>query len=441
MSSNAVFNIIDRVANASGTKDKKSILASACTEKEDLKRALHFTYSPFVTYGITVPWNWHGVEGGKEFDAGTFNLLKALASREITGHAAHETISDELATLSPCSAQLLVRIINKDMRAGISESTINSVFPGLIPEAPYMRCILSKAAKNAKFDWVEGVYSQLKADGMFANCTVTESGAVFTSRQGHQIQVPAGLSDAAGETFTQGTVLMGELLVVKGGNVLPRKDGNALINNGDLDGCEVRYVVWDQVPIECWVPGGRCDTKYMVRYASLYAQVVNGPHKQIRMIGTKLVHSYAEVRAHALEFQRQGLEGSVYKDPHAPWIDGTSPWQVKLKVEFVVDLEIIGFTVGKGKRSKDFGALVCATSDRLLQVDVAGLKEADYTRINEDREAYLGTIVAVAANDISEVDEVASLMHPRVAEFRKDKVVADTLQQVRDQLESARNGG
>lgn len=441
MSSNAVFNIIDRVANASGTKDKKSILASSCDERESLKRALHFTYSPFVTYGITVPWNWHGVEGGKEFDAGTFNLLKALASREITGHAAHSVVHDELTAQSPCSAQLLVRIINKDMRAGISESTINSVFPGLIPEAPYMRCILSKAAKNDKFNWAEGVYSQLKADGMFANCTVTESGAVFTSRQGHQIKVPTELSDAAGVTFTQDTVSMGELLVTRGGNVLPRKDGNALINNGDLDGCEVHYVVWDQVPIEYWVPSGRCDTKYMVRYASLYAQIVNGPHKQIRMIGTKLVHSYAEARAHAMEFQRQGLEGSVYKDPHAPWIDGTSPWQVKLKVEFVVDLEIIGFTVGKGKRAKDFGALVCATSDRLLQVDVAGLKEADYARINEDREAYLGTIVAVAANDISEVDEVASLMHPRVAEFRKDKVVADTLQQVRDQLESARNGG
>lgn len=440
MSSNAVFNIIDRVANASGTKDKKSILASSCDERESLKRALHFTYSPFVTYGITVPWNWHGIEGGKEFDAGTFNLLKALASREITGHAAHSVVHDELTALSPCSAQLLVRIINKDMRAGISESTINSVFPGLIPEAPYMRCILSKAAKNNKFNWEEGVYSQLKADGMFANCTVTESGAVFTSRQGHQIKVPTELSDAAGVTFTQDTVSMGELLVTKGGNVLPRKDGNALLNNGDLDGCEVRYVVWDQVPIECWVPGGRCDTKYMVRYASLYAQVVNGPHKQIRMIGTKLVHSYAEARAHAMEFQRQGLEGSVYKDPHAPWIDGTSPWQVKLKVEFVVDLEIIGFTVGKGKRAKDFGALVCATSDRLLQVDVAGLKEADYARINDDRESYLGTIVAVSANDISEVDEVASLMHPRVAEFRKDKVVADTLQQVRDQLESARVG-
>lgn len=441
MSSNAVFNIIDRVANASGTKDKKSILASACFEKEDLKYCLLLAYSPFCTYGITVSPGVYGTDGGKEFDVFTHQLLSRLMKRDLTGHAAHEAISDELATLSPCSAQLLVRIINKDMRAGISESTINSVFPGLIPEAPYMRCILSKAAKNDKFNWEEGVYSQLKADGMFANCTVTESGAVFTSRQGHQILVPIELSNAAGETFTPGTVSMGELLVTKGGNVLPRKDGNALINNGDLDGCEVRYVVWDQVPIECWVPGGRCDTKYMVRYASLYAQVVNGPHKQIKMIGTKLVHSYVEARAHAMEFQRQGLEGSVYKDPHAPWIDGTSPWQVKLKVEFVVDLEIIGFTVGKGKRAKDFGALVCATSDRLLQVDVAGLKEADYARINDDRESYLGTIVAVAANDISEVDEVASLMHPRVAEFRKDKVVADTLQQVRDQLESARNGG
>ena len=441
MSSNAVFNIIDRVANASGTKDKKSILASACFEKEDLKYCLLLAYSPFCTYGITVSPGVYGTDGGKEFDVFTHQLLSRLMKRYLTGNAAHYEVSDELATLTPCSAQLLARIINKDMRAGISESTINSVFPGLIPEAPYMRCILSKVAKNNKFNWAEGGYSQLKADGMFANCAVTESGAVFTSRQGHQIKVPTELSDAAGVTFTQGTVSMGELLVVKDGNVLPRKDGNALLNNGDLDGCEVRYVVWDQVPIECWVPSGRCDTKYMVRYASLYAQVVNGPHKQIRMIGTKLVHSYAEARAHAMEFQRQGLEGSVYKDPHAPWIDGTSPWQVKLKVEFVVDLEIIGFTIGKGKRAKDFGALVCATSDRLLQVDVAGLKEADYARINEDRESYLGTIVAVAANDISEVDEVASLMHPRVAEFRKDKVVADTLQQVRDQLESARNGG
>lgn len=444
MKSSEIYRVIDEVAKTSSPKAKVAILTkyASCPH---LAEVLGRTYNPFITYGITVE---HGSCGGGSYDFAedTLQLLDDLRSRRLTGHAARDAINTELNSLNAESAELLVRIINGDMRAGISTSTINKVFPKLIPELPYMRCSLPKHVKVEDFDWSEGVYSQLKADGMFANCEHTERGEVrFTSRQGQAIPVTS-LYGSVRKFLRPGTVSMGELLVTKDGKVLPRKDGNGLINSlaenpSALEGYAVEYHVWDQIPAKDFVVGGVCDTKYMVRYANVFAQLGNAVAPDLKVIPTRIVHSYKEARTHALEFQRLGLEGTVYKDPHAPWADGTSKWQVKVKVEFVVDLKIVGYTQGKGKRAKDFGALVCETADGLLRTDVAGLKDGDYARINADRDGYLETIVAVSANDLSEVGGKACLMHPRVAEFRKDKVVADTLQQVRDQLEAARNGG
>lgn len=447
MRSNEVFRIIDEVAGVSSTKDKLAILTKY-KDNQDLVEVLKRTYSPFITYGIKLDPNEYGHSTVDAlFNYNTMSLLDALAYRQLTGNAAREEVKAETFRLGKGSADLLVRIINGDLRAGINTSTINKVWPGLIPELPYMRCTLPHKVKVTGFDWDEGVYSQVKADGMFANCAHSLDGEVrFTSRQGHEIPLVV-LHDDVRRVLKAGTVSMGELLVyVENDVLLPRKDGNALINSladnpSALNGYTVVYHVWDQVPVEVFVTGGHYAVPYKLRYAALFSQVnVPGDHS-INLIHTVVVYSEKEARRHAVKLQADGGEGTVYKDPNAPWIDGTSKWQVKLKVEFTVDLEIIGFTKGTGKRAKDFGALVCATSDRLLQTDVAGLKEADYARINSDREGYLGTIVAVTANDLSEVGTVASLMHPRVAEFRKDKVVADTLQQVRDQLEAARNGG
>ena len=71
----------------------------------------------------------------------------------------------------------------KDIKAGISVSTINKVWPDLIFSQGYMRCSLPKDVDLVEWPWKEGVYSQVKMDGMYAAGSnkqmITRNGSVF----------------------------------------------------------------------------------------------------------------------------------------------------------------------------------------------------------------------------------------------------------------------
>lgn len=444
MTTDRIFNLIETIAATPGKNDKVALLR-AHQHDLDLQEILLLAYDPFYTYGVrSLPVVT--ATGSEGFTTSTRGMLVDLVNRSLTGSAARDRIGHELSKLSPVSAELLRRVLLKDMRAGINESTINSVMKGLIPEFAYMRCSLPKHVKLDKFDWARGVYSQVKADGMFVNINHEADGTIqFVSRQGHQFRMEGypQLVELVRRYLKPGTQSHGEVVVLKSGKVLPRKDGNGTINSvnagGDfLDDEKPLLQLWDQIPLSEVKPGGTYPVDYESRIGELGKQLGLG-HYYMRIIPTRIVHSWAEAQAHRAEVVAAGGEGTVIKDPGGPWMDSTSKWQVKLKLEVSVDLKITGFTEGKGKFAKWFGALVTETEDGLLSTDVSGMSDALRKKISENRQAYLGTVVSVTANDLSEIPgQKAALMHPRLDEIRLDKRVADTLDQVRDQFDSAK---
>lgn len=444
MTTDRIFNLIETIAATPGKNDKVALLR-AHQHDLDLQEILLLAYDPFYTYGVrSLPVVT--ATGSEGFTTSTRGMLVDLVNRSLTGSAARDRIGHELSKLSPASAELLRRVLLKDMRAGINESTINSVMKGLIPEFAYMRCSLPKHVKLDKFDWARGVYSQVKADGMFVNINHEWDGTVqFVSRQGHPFRMGGyhRLVELVRRSLKPGTQTHGEMVVLNDGQVLPRKDGNGLINsvNAGEDFAKDEEPVlqlWDQIPLGEVEPGGKYQIPYDVRMTELVEQVGLGCHN-MHVIQTRIVHSWAEAQAHRAEVVAAGGEGTVIKDASGAWMDGTSKWQVKLKLEVSVDLKITGFTEGKGKFAKWFGALVTETEDGLLSTDVSGMSDALRKKISGNRQAYLGTVVSVTANDLSEIPgQKAALMHPRLDEIRLDKRVADTLDQVRDQFDSAK---
>ncbi len=412
------------------------------------KRALDPTTPTYIAK-LALPATF----GTKDLGVDEVELLDQLCDRRLTGNAALDAVNAALANLTEKSATVLQRLILKDLRAGIGASTVNKAFPGTVPEFAYMRCSLPKDAKLAEWPWADGVYSQLKADGMFARIAVDIEGMVLvTSRQG--LTFPAAslkpLTDAARATFAPGTETHGELTVWFDGKVLHRKDGNGILNSlqdgAELPaGHEVRYDAWDQIPLDLAVPDGHVRTPYSKRLSNLSFQIQNGAAPQIQLIEYKVVRSYADASAHFREMLLRGLEGTVVKHPDMQWRDGDSKQQVKFKLEFTVDLRIKGFRPGEpGKRTEaTFGSLICETLDGQLEVGVSGLKRDMEMHLHENRESALGWIVAVRANDIvmpSESSELHALSHPRFIELRKDKVVADSLEQVLAQHRAAVEG-
>jgi DNA ligase-1 len=136
---------------------------------------------------------------------------------------------------------------------------------------------------------------------------------------------------------------------------------------------------------------------------------------------------------------QKGKEGTVIKNGTAEWKDGTSKDQVKLKLKFQVDLEVVDFNEGTGKYAGQLGSLVCRTSDGELEVNVSGRGDKMRAEVWANREDWRGAIITGEANAIMPAtrSEKHSLFLPIFIERRLDKKVADTLQRVQEQFDAA----
>ena len=155
------------------------------------------------------------------------------------------------------------------------------------------------------------------------------------------------------------------------------------------------------------------------------------------------MRSLAEAKMHAVEFMKAGKEGSVIKRPDAIWRDGTSKEQVKIKLEFEVDLEIVAVVPGNAgtKNEGRTGSLRCKSSDGCLLVDVTVKNEKMRDSVDANPAHWIGGIIGVVANDIelpSESNMNHSLFLPRMAEdCLRDKAVADDLERIFAQKRAA----
>jgi DNA ligase-1 len=458
MNSDEIFKVIEDIAVNPSKLVKQELVKHGCSH-EQFKRVLVAALDPLVTYGMKQLPPRVQENGTEVFNDDTWNLLTDLAARKVTGNDAKARVADEFNRLSENSAELLARIITKDLRAGFGDSTVNKVCKGLIRDYPYMRCSLPKDAKLDKWTWKEGVYSQEKADGQFANIDHDLDGSVrITSRQGTQYpleQFGPLIADIQ-TSVPRGVQLHGELLVCTEGfpNVpLDREISNGMLNavaqGGSLppfdeqDGTHytINYFVWDVIPLTEVKPKNKYSVAYAKRYETLVQCLPDDATapQHLRLIETRIVHSLPDAYVHYRDMLQKGKEGTVIKNGTAEWKDGTSKDQVKLKLKFQVDLEVVDFNEGTGKYAGQLGSLVCRTSDGELEVNVSGRGDKMRAEVWANREDWRGAIITGEANAIMPAtrSEKHSLFLPIFIERRLDKKVADTLQRVQEQFDAA----
>ena len=196
MNSDEVHDLLVQVRKLSGSNAKK--LALARNTDSVLSLVLHWTYNPYLRYYMKDPVT-RG-EGKEHLSEQTWRLLGSLADRTLTGYAAVGALSVHLRMLTPKSAALLRRVVNKDLKIGVGAKTINAVFPGLVPEHPIM---LAKLFEERRFRGP--MFTSPKIDGVRA---VFKDGK-FRSRRGHEY---LGLEELA-DVLPNAVILDGELTV------------------------------------------------------------------------------------------------------------------------------------------------------------------------------------------------------------------------------------
>lgn len=454
MNSSEIFKLIQSIAATSKTKEKQSIIESNASD-ELFKKVVYYALNPQFVYGIIPDMSWMDSNVFKQnsqldFDEDTFLLLDNLVNRKLTGHAARDAIIFHASGMNDASVELLIRIIRKDLRAGFSESTANKIWKGLIPKNAYMRCSLPSDSKITNEDYKKGVYSQIKYDGMFNNANCVAYTTQCTSRQGTNLPMEKFPDIANDLSHIVGDQLHGELTIEEDGKTLPRQIGNGIITSmikGDgqlAPNQRVIYTVWDIIPLEYAIPKGEYKIPYEKRMERLESLL--GDKENIRVAEYKILYSKEECVAHAKEAIERGLEGTIVKKRDMVWKDGTSKEQIKLKVEFNVDLEIMGIATGKSdtKLENRPAALQCKTRCGELIVSVTIKNEKMREIIETDPDDWIGQVVSVVSNDImlpTERKSTHSLFLPRLAEdvYRIDKDYSDDLVEVFNQYKNAIN--
>jgi DNA ligase-1 len=391
---------------------------------------------------------------GKGLSFAEFKVLAdKLIKRELTGGAATEAIHKAMwkATREEWNGYYR-KILIKDLGAGFSESTVNKAVKGInelyaIPVTPYMRCSLPEKSNQTTWDWAKGVFSQTKADGMFAYVNVDMTGFVWVTSRGGTLfpEGMLGIEEAAVKTFKPGTSTHGELTVYQDGVLLERQIGNGILNSvlkgGTLEaGQVVVYDVWDQIPLSAFVPKGKYEVPYHTRYDSLLEQMTNNPSSQIKMIETLICYTPDEALTHYRLMRSRGLEGTICKSRDAIWKDGTSKDLVKQKEVVDVELRVVGKTVGKNKFAHLFGSLICQSEDGSLEVGVSGIPDELRNYIHSHWDEWNQSIVTVRSNGIMYATKAGakhSLFLPRMVEQRDDKTVADTFAEIEAQFKAA----
>ena len=362
--------------------------------------------------------------------------LKYLSSREVTGNAAIAHLRAILSGLEPDDAKVIERIIQKDLKCGVSVSTANSVWTGLVSEYPVMLCSQFEEKLVNKINYP--AYVQLKADGMRFNAIVKDGKCELRSRNGKEIDLLGNLEKEF-IAFGDG-VYDGELMVMLPGDCqfCDRQTGNGILNKavkGTISEEEASWVhasVWDVIPYADFTKG-KCVTPYSQRFDKIkkLTDAQKSKDKKIWLIATDTVNTFEEANTIFADYLEKGLEGIILKDGSGPWEDKRAKHQIKFKGELECDLKIVDVEQGTGKYEGMLGAIICESADGIVNVRV-GSGFNDEHRKTLTKKDLVGKIVAVKYNArIKNKLGAESLFLPIFLEVREDKTEADTSKSIK----------
>lgn len=360
--------------------------------------------------------------------------LSILFTRTLTGNAAIAQLTLTLSAISEEDALVIERIISKDLRCGVNVSTVNKVWPNLIPEYPCMLCSAYDEKLVSKIKYP--AFANVKMDGMRVNAIVKDGIVEFRSRNGKEINLLGNLEQdfikLAGGT---NLVFDGELLVRKDGNILSRQEGNGILNKAnkgtisDSEASLVEITVWDVIPYDKFLTG-KYDVPYKDRFDDLMTMNEFNPSPKINVVMTNIVPNLEVARSFFNLMLEEGQEGIILKDADSIWENKRSKGQVKFKAELDVDLIVTDWLEGSGKYEGMLGALQCESADGIIKVNVgSGFTDDDRKTIDK---SIIGNIISIKYNArIKNTNGEESLFLPVYLETRLDKTEADTSEKIK----------
>tara|TARA_R110002153_G_scaffold58217_1_gene159652 strand:+ start:3087 stop:4430 length:1344 start_codon:yes stop_codon:yes gene_type:complete len=441
-----VYEILKELEATPSSNEKLAIM-ERYKNSSTLKRCFELAYSPTINFFIKkIPDGWQHNDRMNTQWEGVFSQLMSLANREFTGHQAKELLVSMLNQIDCNIAEIVTRIIRKDMKCGVGKTIINKVWKGLIVVPPRQGAASMNEKTLAKISKCKNLAIEKKSDGSYANSVI--SGSVnMMSRNGNPLEIEH-LAIHLNLGMFDGFALEGELVYDL--TKATRQEGNGRItqivrNTADEETKDgVMYQVWDCIDLAYYGNKSKYPVSNEIRCAKLkemYDKYLQRCMEEMVEPKIILIDRWERVtmeEAHVIfeDLVKEGYEGAILKDMDAGWVDNGKPSTcVKLKRKDPADLIVVGMEEGKGKATGMMGMVLLESSDGLIKVG-CGSGFSDEQRIHYWNNDPTGSIFETKYDSVTQDKKTLqkSLFLPIFVCERFDKDVADSYQDILDKV-------
>ncbi len=383
-----VIAIVNQVRDTSSTKEKLSILTNE-KDNELLKQIIRRTYDPDLKYGITENIISKYIRNNKSLFY-VFDLLDILAENNINDELRTLT-GDMLGSLPEDERGLIMRVLTKDLRCGISLKTIRKIWSDLIPKWEVQQAYSFDDYKLNDNEWIALSEKMNGCRGSFLNGQIkSRQNKVFTGLQ-HIISdlYTLGLDDY----FVDGELIRDNYDGIAD-NTNFRKSTSILTAEG-VDKSEIKFVIYDIVPKVDFL-NGESKSKYPQRIKNLDTI-------------SKFINEKGLTNVEVLPILYQGTDHNKIQE-WLKWADNNdkegimlyrdSTYKCKrhsgiLKVKSFkhCDVECIGVAKGKGKLANTLGSII--VDYKGYPCGVTGFTDEERTLYYNNPELIIGRIVQV----------------------------------------------
>ena len=426
--------IIKLIESSNSRLFKESIILEQMKKGNDIFfKGLSFAYNKLLTFGVKqLPV---AEKNGQGLDWIEFSkICEKLIKRELTGHAAR----DQIIILKDKSYKdewnfFYRRILQKDMRCGLSERTVNNVAKKNNYEQyviPVFSCQLAQDCELHKKKLNGKKSLEVKLDGVRAVTVIYPSGKIdMFSRNGKELNNFNHIKDEISKTFNISSIK--EALVLDGEIV--SDDFQTLMKQihrkNSSQNKDAKLFLFDLLPLE-YFKKGIYEKSYFSRIEELkkiHERFFIQSHV-INIIDS--VNVDLDTEKGEIEFKNfnknsiiNGYEGIMIKDPESFYECKRSTTWLKSKPFIEISLEVKDYEEGTGRNKGKLGAIIAEgmDEDKNFKTNVgSGFTDSQRKEFWEDKDKLIGQIIEIRADSISKSQdgENWSLRFPRFKSFR-----------------------
>lgn len=434
------WEIIKQLESTNSRLDKERILQSVLLtmpEDKDFWEGCKLALDSLITFGIKqVPIKEEETPSAFDYERynDAFNLaITAFITRTWTGNLARTQIEN---LMYACSVDAwnnwYRRILIKDLRCGVTETTINKVRPNTVP---VFACQLAKDASDHESKLKGNKLLDYKLDGVrvlavfqFLRGALTSmlmpkvtlhsrNGKVFENFKHIEEQIAWALRDTNGEWVLDGEITSDTFQSLMT-QVHRKKDANAT---------DAVFNLFDIMPLSDFLKGKYAvkqidRSKYLKKFFSNFTNSENIRLLEFTEVDLSTEEGKDKLEEMRAEAAKLGLEGVMVKDANAPYECKRTDGWLKIKPNITVDLTVVNIEEGTGRNEGRLGAFVCEGIDngRNICVNVgSGFSDRQRDVYWNDRVSVVGNTVEIRADAVTQnQDGSYSLRFPRFVRFR-----------------------